>query len=144
MLYLMLLEHVCSTSSLFPQKSSLIRPCLRISFLDPCNGCKQKREGRHFSPKRSRCFGQTVIPSPSLLKCPVLRSISSLSDETDFLDTFRFLRWNLISLLHEAMGMYSLRRGYFGDNPQCVDSPLPIEHLRGLGVRSGMFEILAR
>ena len=77
---------------------------------------------------------------PSSLKCPVLRSISSLSDETDFLDTFRFLRWNLISLLHEAMTMYSLRRGYFGDNPQCV----PIEHLRGLGIRGGMFEILAR
>ena len=40
--------------------------------------------------------------------------------------------------------MYSLRRGYFGDNPQCMDSSLPIEHLRGLGVRGGMFEILTR
>ena len=144
MLYLILVEQVSSTSSLFPQKSSLIRPCLHFPFLDPCNGCKQKREGHQLSPRRSRCFGQTVIPSPSSLKCPVLRSISSLSDETDFLDTFRFLRWNLISLLHEAMTMYSLRRGYFGDNPQCVDSPLPIEHLRGLGVRGDMFEILAR
>ena len=37
-------------------------------------------------------------------------------------------------------GMYSLRREYFGDNPQYVDSPLPIEHLRGLGVRGGMFK----
>ena len=40
--------------------------------------------------------------------------------------------------------VYSLRKGYFADNPQCVDSPLPIEHLRGLGVRGGMFEMLTR
>ena len=40
--------------------------------------------------------------------------------------------------------VYSLRKGYFADNPQCVDSPLSIEHLRGLGVRGGMFEMLTR
>ena len=116
-------------------------PLSHFPFLDPCNGCKQKQEGRQFSPRRSRCFGQNVIPPPCSLKCPVVRSISSLSDETDFPDTFRFLRWSLISLSHEAMGMNSLRREYFGGNPERVDSPLPKEHLRGLGVRGGMLKI---
>ena len=45
MVYLILLEQVSSTSSLFPQKSSLIRPCCIFLFLIHAMGSNKNEKG---------------------------------------------------------------------------------------------------
>ena len=45
MLYLILLEQVSSTSSLFPQKSSLICPCRIFLFLIHAMGANKSEKG---------------------------------------------------------------------------------------------------
>ena len=45
MLYLILLEQVSSTSSLFPQKSSLIPPCCIFLFLIHAMGANKNEKG---------------------------------------------------------------------------------------------------
>ena len=119
--------HLLMTST----KVFLETPLSHVSFLPSgCIGCLHKREGRHERPRESRCFGHTVIPSPSLSKIPALNKINSASDNTEELDTLTFFKCTLTSLVHDKSGTISFIKGYLAENPQSVSTLLPIEHFR--------------
>lgn len=104
-----------------------------LAFLFSWRGWLHTCEGHQESPRRFRCFGQTVLAWASALKTPPLKRMSSLLDNTEELANLTRFKCRVMSLLQEAIGMNSFSSGYLADRPQSVFSFLPTEHFRTLG-----------
>ena len=90
MLYLLLLEQISSTSSLFPQKSFLIRPCRIFLFLIHAMGANKSEKGASSVQGGLDTLGKlsylfTLLPGTFLETKSLYSHFSSVDDNNGWL-----------------------------------------------------------